>query len=359
MANTELKQLSIDLNKGKPQANFSIEEGNEMIRGAMLEICGGKFDRYAVRDNMGGLFRLISEIMTPGLGELLVGKFDDFAEVREVELGDSLEFNIQNNSLFKVSSIAAGNRDIRRQRIFDKKLKVETEKLAIKIYEELDRFIAGRIDWIELTNRVQTSFQVKISTMIYNAIYDSYTDLEAPYKVNGSFDEEALLATIAHVEASTGQEAAVYGTKTALAKITLDPTVMSDGMKDNLNLLGHIGQFRGTDLFTLPQAHKNGTNDFLVSDDFLLVVPAGEKIVKVVLEGDVVVDDRGDGSANARNDEQLEFFMARNVGVGVLKADRYAIYRLDEESTTKAKMSDLVAAVESSAKSEDKTDLGE
>lgn len=341
-----LKQLSIDINKKSLQGNFSYKDANDMIRGAILDACGGKLDRYSLIDNKGAVFRVISEVMTPGLGELLVDAFDEFAEVREVDLGDSLEFEIKDNSLFRVARIAPGNRNIRRQKIYARKLVVETDKLGIKIYEDLDRFLAGRIDWAELTERVQLSYQTAISHRIYDAIYESYSDLDAPFQVNGNFDEELLLETIKHVEASTGEKVGVFGTSTALAKISLDPNFMSDEMKNKINLLGHLGTFRGTDLFALPQGYKPGTKDFLVSDDFLLILPIGEKIVKLVLEGDVTVDDRGDGMSDARNDEQIEFFLARNVGVGVLKADRYAIYRLDEESTNKAKFSDLVKAVE-------------
>lgn len=352
----KLAQLSIDLNKGKPQGTFSLEEGNEMIRGAILEACGGKLDRYSLMDNRGAIFKVLSEVMTPGLGELLVGAFDEFADVKEVDLGDTVQFDIKDNSLFRVSMVAPGTRNIRRQKIYNKKLDISTDKLAIKIYEELDRFLAGRIDWVELTNRVQTSYQVEISNRIYEAIYASYDDLEAPYKYNGSFDEDVLIEAIKHVEASTGQKAGVFGTKTALAKIKLDPNFLSDGMKDKLNVMGHLGQFRGTDLFELPQGYRPGTHEFLVSDDFLMVLPIGEKIVKVLLEGDVIVDDRGDGGADVRNDEQIEFFLARKVGIGVLKANNYAIYRLDEEATTKDKFSDLVEAVGGKAEKPEETE---
>jgi len=54
-------------------------------------------------------------------------------------------------------------------------------------------------------------------------------------------------------------------------------------------------------------------------------VPNGEKIVKIILEGDAYIRDT---EAGARNDEQIEFFFGRNVGIGVLKSDNYAIYKL-------------------------------
>lgn len=319
---TDLQKLALDTYKGSVE-RYSKTEAEGAIRNAIVDACGGEWNYFSFNKNKWDVYQIMSEVLSVGLGELLIGKFDNFAEVRDTQLGDTVEFIVEDKSLFRVATIADGNIDIRRQKLYNGKLSITTEKLAIKIYEEFDRFIAGRIDWATMIDRVQLSYAHEVSIRIYNAIYGSYDTLVAPYQVSGTFDESKLLAAIAHVEASTGQKAVVFGTKTALAKITTANT--SDGMKDSLNVLGHYGMFRGTDLLELPQAHKPGTSVFAVADDFLLVVPNGEKIVKVILEGDVYIYDT---EAGARNDEQIEFFFGRKVGIGVLKADNYAIYKL-------------------------------
>lgn len=319
---TDLQKLALDTYKGSVQ-KYTKSEAEEAIRNAILDACGGKWNFYNFQKNKWDVYQVISEVLSVGLGELLIDKFNNFAEVRDVELGDTIEFMVRDKSLFRVASIADGNTDIRRQKLYHGKLTVVTEKLAIKIYEELDRFLAGRIDWTDMVDRVQLSYGHEIAIRIYNAIYDSYNSLTAPYQTSGDFDETKLLEAIAHVRASTGQKPVVFGTQIALSKITTAKE--SDGMLDRLNLLGHYGMFRGTDLLELPQAHKSGTNDFVIADDFLLIVPNDEKIVKIVLEGDAYTYDTEPG---ARNDEQIEFFFGRRVGVGVLKAENYAIYKL-------------------------------
>ncbi len=319
---TDLQKLALDTYNGSVE-KYSKVEAEHAIRNAIVDACGGEWNYFSFNKNKWDVYQIMSEVLSVGLGELLIGKFDNFAEVRDTELGDTVEFIVEDKSLFRVATIADGNIDIRKQKLYNGKLAITTEKLAIKIYEEFDRFIAGRIDWATMIDRVQLSYAHEVSVRIYNAIYGSYDTLVAPYQVSGTFDETKLLDAIAHVEASTGQKAVVFGTKRALAKITTADT--SEGMKDKLNVLGHYGMFRGTDLLELPQAHKPGTNDFAVADDFLLVVPNGEKIVKVILEGDVYIYDT---EAGARNDEQIEFFFGRKVGIGVLKADNYAIYKL-------------------------------
>lgn len=319
---TDLQKLAIDTYNGSV-AKYSKDEAEDAIRTAVKDACGGEWNYYSFMQNKYNVYAIISEVLSVGLGDLLIGKFDNFAEVRDVELGDKLTFEIENKDLFRVAAISDGNTDIRRQKLYRGKLEVATEKVGIKIYEDFDRFLAGRIDWNEMVNRVQLSYANELSVRIYNAIYGSYDSLLAPYQITGTFDEGKLLEAIAHVEASTGQKAVVFGTKTALAKVTT--ANVSDGMKDKLNVLGHYGMFRGTDLLELPQAHIAGTNKFAIADDFLLVVPNGEKIVKVILEGDAYIHDT---EAGDRNDEQIEFFFGRKVGVGVLKADNYAMYKL-------------------------------
>ena len=319
---TDLQQLALDTYKGSVQ-KYSKSEAENAIRNAVIEACGGEWNFYSFNKNKWDVYQIMAEVLSVSLSELLIDKFNNFCEIRDTELGDTTEFIVADKSLFRVATIADGNTDIRRQKLYNGKLTISTEKLALKIYEDFDRFISGRIDWTEMVNRVQLSYAHELSIRIYNAIYDSYNTLVPPYQVSGVFDEAKLLEAIAHVEAATGQKAVVFGTKTALAKITT--ATASDGMNDKLNLLGHYGMFRGTDLMELPQAHKAGTNTFAVADDFLLIVPNGEKIVKMVLEGDAYVYDT---EAGVRNDEQIEFFFGRKAGIGVLKADNYAIYKL-------------------------------
>jgi len=319
---TDLQKLSRDVYNGSVQ-KYSKDEAELAIKTAVIEACGGEWNIYSFQENKYKVFAIMSEVLSIGLGELLTGKFDEFVETRDTDLGDTIEFDVEDNSLFKVATIADGNTDIRRQKIYGTKLTVATELMGVKIYEELDKFIAGRINWSKMIDKVMQSYAHEVAVKIYNAIYGSYSALVAPYKVNAVYDKTTLTDMIAHIEASTGQKAVVFGTKKALGKIT-DATP-SERMKDELNMMGHYGYVAGTALLELPQAHLAGTDTFGVNDSFLLVVPNGEKIVKLILEGDAYVYDT---PAGVRNDSQLEFFFGRKAGVAVLISRNFAIYQL-------------------------------
>lgn len=320
----DIQKLSLDLYNGNVE-KYSTEEANEVLRTAINDACGGTFNKNTFMDNRGKVFQILEDTLSIAAGYTLYERFEDLAEIHDVALGDTIEFKIEDTDLFKISTISVGNRDIRRQKLYGKKLTVSVEKLAVKIYEDLDRFLSGRINWASMIDRVAASFAHEIGLRIYNAVYNAYDVINAPYKVAmaGTFDEAKLIDAIAHVEASTGKTAKVLGTKKSLAKIT--SAEVSDSMKDAKNQIGHYGMFRGTNLNVLPQGHKAGTTDFAVSDDFLVVIPDGEKIVKVILEGDVTVEEMPQG--DSRNDEAIEFLIGRKVGVAAITANNYAIVR--------------------------------
>lgn len=321
---TDLQRLALDTYKGIPTGYSSQDEAENRIREAVVEVCGGEWNFYNFQENKWKVYKIMAEVLTIAVGETLEDKFSDFVEVRDTELGDKPTFEVENNDLFRISTIASGTNDLRRQKLYNGSLDISTEEIGCKIYEDWTRFIAGRVNFQKLIDKVMKSFAHEIGVRIYNAIYGSYAKLSATYAKTGTFSADVLAEMVGHVEATTGIEAKIYGTKKALGKIT--SAQVSEKMKDELNTLGHYGVFQGTELVELPQAHKAGTDEFAVADDFLLVVPNGERIVKMVLEGDAFVVDSQDGGA--RNDRQIEYLFTRRAGVGVLIADVFGIYKL-------------------------------
>lgn len=319
---TDLQRLSYDAYTGNV-VKYSKEEAENAIRKAISEACGGEWNFYNFQKNKWDVYAVLRELLSITMGDLIVDKFNSFVEVKTVGLGDTIEFDIEDNSLFRVATISNGNVDIRRQKLYGKKLAVSTEKLGVKIYAELDQFLAGRINWAKMLDRVTLSYAYELTVRIYNCIYNAYASLNSPFAQTGSFSEDTLATMIADVEMSTGQKAVVYGTKKALGKIT--NSTPSEKMKDELNLMGHYGYFQGTALLELPQGKKVGTQTNFVNDSFLLVLPDNEKIIKMILEGDAYVYDT---PAGVRNDEQIEFFFGRKAGVSALITNQFGMYKL-------------------------------
>lgn len=319
-----LKKLSRDVYFGKVE-EYTKAQGENAIRAKIEEAVGGEFNYKNFRKHKYDVFAILEEALEVAMGTVISNQFDRFAEVKDTAMGDKPEFEIKDRELYRVSRISAGNNDIRRQRNISRKLTMETDWYGVAIYEELEKFMAGNVDWADMINTVALSFVNHMGTKIYDAIFASYGSLSATYGINGALDEQKLLTLCSHVQAKTGKKPAIFGTASMLNKLTtIGLTRASEGMKDQLNQFGYVGKFMSYDALELPQAHKPGTDAFAIDNNFLLVVPNDEKIVKVLLEGEAIMVETAD--AGDRNDMQLEYQLQRKFGISILMANFYGIY---------------------------------
>lgn len=321
----DVAKLAIDAVRGQgDMAKFSRADAMEALRKELILANGGseKLTPKSFRDNP-KLFAIIEEALDFLVEEGLKGQFDQFVETVVIEHGDAKVFTVKENRLFDVALIADGTGDLHRDRLDTGELTVKTHIYGVAVYEELSRLLAGRVDFAELVDNVARSYENKIQNDIYDAIWNSYNQLGATYGISGTFAEDKLDTLIAHVEAATGMEAMILGTKQALGKIT--SAKESDSMKDKYNQFGFYGTFHGTEMMEIRQAHKVGTDEFAIAN-FLLVVPkTPDKFVKLIVEGDSMIIE-GDGTN--RKDMQRDYFFIKKAGVAVLSASKYGIYRL-------------------------------
>lgn len=322
----DIAKLAIDVYKNQGDVTkFSRAEAMEVIRKELIDANGGseKLTPKSFRNNP-QLFAILEEALDILVEEGIKGQFDTFVETVVIEHGDAKVFTIEENRLFDVAIISDGNGDLRRDRLDVGELTVKTYMMGVGVYEELSRLLAGRQDFAKLVENVARSYENKIQNLIYNAVYDSYNQLGSTYGISGSFTEAKLDELIAHVEAATGMEAMILGTKAALSKINYGTE--SERSKERKNDFGYYGNFHGTEMMAIKQAHKVGSNEFAINDSFIMVVPkTPDKFVKLVMEGDSMIIE-GDGTS--RKDMQREYFFIKKAGIAVLSAAKYGIYRI-------------------------------
>lgn len=330
MANKDLVRLAIDSYKGHVAGNYSVDDSMEVLRQALIEANGGstKLDYRAIRDGKcNGLFAIVEEIINKTVIEGLPESCPlfDYVDYRNLAEGDTNIFEIRDNGLFVVSDIADGTQGLRRQRLTGgEEITVKTQLKGIKIYEELRRVLAGRVDFNELIDKVAESFQKKINNDIYAAVKAGFDGLISPYKESGSFDESKLTVIIDHVEAATGKKAFILGSKQAVRKITGVKGADSTSAKEDLYAMGYFGHFYTTPIIVMENAHKVGGTDFVLGND-LYIVASDDKFVKFVTEGDTLIIP-GDALGNA--DLSQEYFMAERYGISVVFAEAFGEYAL-------------------------------
>lgn len=330
MDKNAIVRLALDLNKGVK--NFSYEdkcytegEAVEVLRQALVDANGGNatFNYKTLRRNKVEIFEIIEELVPQIVNDGLTGNefWNNHVDYRNIALGDSAEFFVEDDTDYVVTTIADGIATPRRQRLGGgERIDVKTSVHAIRIYDEFSRFMSGRIDWNMLCNKVAEAFQKAIWNDIYTAF--SGITVNAPYGSSqnagtaGTPDADELLNIIAHVEAATGKTAAIIGTQAALRKVSEIAIAngVSDKAKDDLYAQGFYGKFYGTDCYKLAQVHDAGTTTFKFADDTVYVVATDDKFIKFVDEGETLIDDR-DWTQNA--DMTIEYRMFQKWGVAI------------------------------------------
>lgn len=327
MANQELRKLAMDVFEGK-QVKFGESTGVEAINKALLTAVGGEWNRKNFRKNKYDVFEVIEDVLTLPLGKEITNILNGCVEVEDWALGDKKEWKIPSRDKFRVAKIAAGHKDLRRQSIGqDRKITIDTEWFGVKIYEEFEQLVSGRVSFAELVAKVRESFDKHVTDTVTKAVFDSYTALTSgKFYVEGAVDTANLSSLIARVETKTNMKCAIYGTKAALAKIADKQLAhASEEQKRAYGSIGYIGTFEGTDLVELPQS-LDAEDEFEVADDMLLVLPIGLKTIKVVFEGDAVVDETSE--VEGRNDLQAEYVFMRKMGVAVVISNYHGVYKI-------------------------------
>jgi len=328
MVDNNLIKLAIDGYKGHVAGEYSVADSQETLRKALIEANNGldHFDYKMWRDGKcAGMFSIIEELITKISEDGLKGDefFTNFIEDRNLALGDSPRFHIVKECYYAVAEIAEGTQGVRRQRIESgEDITVNTQLHAVKIYEEMNRVLAGRVDFNSLVDMVGKSFTKYDLDSAYAAWVGMFSKISAPYIVTGSFDEDKLLDLVEHVEAATGETAIIVGTRKALRKITT--AVLSDTAKDDIYALGHMGRFNGTEMVAMKQRHASGTTDFILDDNTVYVFAGDSKPIKRVTEGEVTMIL---GNPQDKADMSQEFLMMKRTGVAVVLNKEFGAYK--------------------------------
>lgn len=333
----DIVKLAVDGYKGNVE-KYSASQAQDTLREALIAANNGNttLSYRDIRDGKcQGLFSIIEEILQKTVWDELTNNdyFNALVDSRNIALGDENLFVVKDSNLFAVAEISEGNQAIRRQRIGGAtEVSIPTKLKAVRIYEELNRVLAGRVDFNAMIADVSKSFRNQLLNDIYSLWIGATAEQmggETYFPAAGDYDEDDLLDLIAHVEAAAGgRTATIIGTKKAARKLA--PSIMADSAKEDLYDLGYYGKFYGSPVVVTPQRHKVGTTQFVLDDNVLTIVAGDDKPVKLVYEGDPLMI-MGDPLTNA--DLTQEYFYADRWGIGLVLAQNNGIgrYEFNEE----------------------------
>lgn len=317
-------QVAVDAYHGNVK-KYSQGESMELLQKALVEANNGSttLNYKAIRDGKcGEMFTLIETILSRTVVEGVQASdfFNALVEFRNVALGDKNLFVTEDTDLFVVAEAAEGTQGIRCQRLGGvSQTSIPTSFKVVKIYEELNRVLSGQVDFNYFIRKISESFQRKILDDIYflweHATGDDFGGTTY-FPAAGTYNEDAMLELIGHVEAAAGgKPATIIGTKTALRNLV--PAVQGTDSKSDLYNMGFYGKFYGANMVALPQRHVVGGTNFVYSDKIISVIAGDEKPIKVVYEGQPTLI-AGDPINN--KDLTMEYLYGERYGTGIVLA---------------------------------------
>lgn len=320
----EIVKVAVDAYRGNV-SKYSAGDSMELLHKALVEANGGstKLDYKRIRDGKCvGLFALVEQILQRTVVEGLQGDeyFNSLVDFRNVAAGDKNVFEVEDgDQLFMVADAADGTQGIRRQRLGGvSDTSIETTFKVVKFYEELNRVLSGKVDFNTMIAKVSKSFRQKLLDDVYS-LWSNATasDLGGAtfFPAAGTYDEATLLELIDHVEAVSGRQATIIGTKAAVRNLA--PSVQGAQSKDDLYNMGYYGKFYSTPVVTIPQRHKVGTQEFVFDNDTLHIIAGDDKPIKVVYEGESTIIP---GAVNTNKDLTQDYFYGEKYGMGLILA---------------------------------------
>lgn len=338
----EFSQLMFDTGMG--QEKVSKEDANKKIREIMFQILGidensdRKTMRRAIRRHQVEIFEVIEET----LENLLVSGWNDnpffreFVEIKNLNDGDTNEFLVEDDVILTVSEVSGNHHDLIRQRLSEgETFRVKTSWYGIKIYTEYEHFMTGRIDWAKFVQKVYEAYDKKINDMLYEAVMAAGDKIvpQAQFVKTAPLTadtKDTLIELLEDVQAATGNEVIIMGTKAALSKLNAltDVDWISNSMKEERHSTGRIGIWEGTRLVEIPQVFAyNDTSKKLVDNNKLLIMPvADNRFVKMYNEGEIRVHEVND--PDTKMDLTYEYEVQRKFGISTIIGKLFGVWTI-------------------------------
>lgn len=332
----EMLNFSLDYDRGNLPNSLSEKQADDIIRQEIVSIVGTKNPTVRqLRNHEDEIFSIIEVTLDQRLTDGWESNpfFQQFVEYRNLNYGDKNEFYAEDRTMLVASEVAEGHWNLNRQKLdIGDSFAVDVKTYGVKVYTDFLRFLAGRIDYISLINKIELAMKHKIATEIYTNFMSTMDYLPAEFKHSGSMSEDEMLEIVDHVRASNNYAPVVIaGTRKALKELTgtysgTNSYLVSDRMRDQKNTYGEMERWNGYELLEIPQVHSPNSFDFAIDDNKLMVLPNNTKPIKFVAEGQSLINQRN--SATDNMDMSLEYTFLTRFGLATMFNQFYGMYEI-------------------------------
>lgn len=337
---------------------FSNEDVKSALRDEIHELA---HDFNSYRRNKNDLFEIMQEAYDEILPKYVEDFMGTFAEIKTVEAGKRAQFVVKKGrQRAKQFVTQVGLSGVYESFRLDKDtFEVSGTAIGGAAYIDFERYITGDEDISESTEILLEGMQEAIMGMVQKALIHAAVVEDRPaknYFAAAGFDAEemAKLCNVARAYAPGGA-ATIFATPEFITEMGADaiglpvvgagasgwtgapagtatPVYSPRDINDIANT-GYITMFRGCPIVQMPQSYTDETNTVTqINPGFAYIFPTGgEKIVKIVFEGDTRVSDF------QHRDFSFEVQAQKMVGVAILTNHNWCIYENLSLSTTDTK----------------------
>jgi len=319
---------------------ISKKEANDKIHEFSLNILGisdpknTKEVRRAMRDNGNAWFDIIEETLenTVQVGLQENEWFNTLVDNKTIDYHDRIDFWTDDDAVLSVAKVGESHNSHPLQRIGGgKKFSILTDRFAVKVGADINKYIAGQVDWAKLVAKITEAFVKDIQKRIFAEVDNIASQLPVTTGFIGSGaltaankgDFDDIIANVSY--ANNGAQVVVMGSKSALQKITGLANVQwgAEAQKQNIMTTGNLGLYEGTQLVEIPNRFADKTFDqskmvFDVNKLYIMPVIGDEgKFVKFVDEGDTEISEIDERDSKYTSD-LMTYQVQRRYGIGVV-----------------------------------------
>lgn len=329
----EIKELALYAAKGTAPANFEAENVNQALRDALNDLAGSvnQFmkNRYDIYD-------IIIETADEIVPNKVISALSQFAEVQVVGQGQKALFkkSVGKNRAKKFLTQVGLSGVYETFRLDKTTFEVPAMAVGGAVTIDFERMLDGAEDMAEvmqiLTEGLADSVFVEVQKALKAAM--NATGRPDANKVSkNTFDADAMVKLI-NVVRAYGSNAVIFAPPEFVAAMGPDAIVPAGASYqgvyhpqdiDAIHNTGYINLFRGTPIVQIPQSFIDETNTKTWIDPQLAYVlpTGGEKVVKVVLEGQTQVHDF------TNRDNSMEIHVYKKMGAAILTHYNWGIYQ--------------------------------
>lgn len=326
MANRE-ELLMLIKNALSPEvgSKFSAQDANTAALNALFEAAGCKADasiKELTRNP--AIFAIIEEAIDEKLPTDLQNVLGQFAEIKSYSRDAEVVFKMANVGKRRAKlSITKGARGgiYRAVRLDAKQMQLDVNVETVGVYVTLEDIILGTYTLGDLYANILDGFEQKIYLETIKALQSAKT-LAPAANVGAYSDANSLMSALDDkiAIAKAYGEPVIVGFKKALAQIgnvatltTKQPNADLDDIRAN----GFVQLYKGVPIVELPNFLVDENNDkwLIPNEDYIFILPATTKPVKVALKGEVTLIDNRQPTGSEKYEAH------KLMGVGLMLAN--------------------------------------